>query len=182
MFHWELRAAVIWQLNGMDLVAVVALSVVVGVLAVGIWAVASAKNLSRGTKRVGVGLIAAMPISLVVGSLLNWLIGALNLRGLYATQGSISIILLVLVFIAFWIWAVFAVGEVADSKGYGRAGFIIFAIFFPVIALIVVLVLPQGQSPATVKCPACAEAIKPEAIKCKHCGEMIGSTPAIDEA
>ena len=158
---------------GVDIFNLVALVIVIVALLLGISALGNAKNLSIGTKRFGVVLLAALPISfaamLFVGRFFSFVFFA--------------------VLISLWVWAVSAVGEVAASKGYGKGGFIIFAIFLPLIALIVVLALQPSQSKQTaaasasmVKCPACAELIQPEAIKCKHCGEMIGSTPATDEA
>jgi hypothetical protein len=48
-------------------------------------------------------------------------------------------------FIWFWIWAIIAIGNIAEVKGYSKPGFIIFAIFFPVISLIVALILQPSQ-------------------------------------
>ncbi len=137
---------------------------------------------SKRMKWVGIGLLVAVVL------LFLWVfLGAIfGLGGIRPNTLSVTLILCV---VAFWVWMILAVGSVAASKGYSKAGFIIFAIFLPVVALIVALVLQPSQSKQTaavsakmVKCPACAELIQPEAIKCKHCGEMIGSTPATEEA
>lgn len=84
---------------------------------------------------------------------------------------------LVVSVVAFWVWAIIAVGNIAAMKGYSKAGFIIFAIFLPIIALVVALVLQPSHSKQTataqaqmVKCPTCAELVQSEAKKCKHCG------------
>ena len=48
--------------------------------------------------------------------------------------------------VAFWVWAIIAVGNIAAMKGYSKVGFIIFAIFLPIVALIVALILQPSQS------------------------------------
>jgi len=85
-----------------------------------------------------------------------------------------------ILFIWFTIWLIIAIGNIAQAKGYSKTGFVIFAIFLPLIALIVVLVLQPSQAKQvsiiesqSVKCPKCAELIKPEAVVCKHCGSDI---------
>lgn len=80
----------------------------------------------------------------------------------------------------FTIWLIIAIGNIAQAKGYSKTGFIIFAIFLPIIALIVALVLQPSHAKQvsiaesqSVKCPMCAESIKPEAVVCKHCGSSL---------
>lgn len=86
----------------------------------------------------------------------------------------------VVTYVWFWIWAIIAIGNIAQEKGYSKTGFVVFAIFLPIIALIVALVLQPSQAKENatvaaqmVKCPACAELIQPDAQKCKHCGEIL---------
>jgi len=83
--------------------------------------------------------------------------------------------LLFVVFILLALW----IGKKAKEKGYSRVGFTIFALFLPVIALIVVLVIQPtqaAQDKSLVKCSQCAEAIQPQAKRCKHCGIEIPLT------
>ena len=80
--------------------------------------------------------------------------------------------LLFVVFILLALW----IGKKAQEKGYSRVGFTIFALFFPVISLIVVLVIQPTQTAQVkglAKCPHCAEAIQPDAKVCKHCGRDV---------
>ncbi len=78
---------------------------------------------------------------------------------------GVSLFLLPLSLVAGWIWAVITVGNYARSKGYSKAGFVVFAIFFPLIALIVVLVI----QPSTVQREQVAAAIL-DALGCRgHC-------------
>lgn len=130
-------------------------------------------TLGKSNPRIGIYVLAASLISLVLG---------LNVRTSArpaTTQGDIGTGLLILAcvtYVWFWIWVVIAIGNIAENKGYSKAGFIVFAIFLPLIALIVALVIQPSQMKQTsvaaavmVKCPMCAELIQPDAIKCKHC-------------
>jgi hypothetical protein len=67
--------------------------------------------------------------------------------------GIFSLILFV-AFIALYIWLIIWVGKRALSKGYSRAGFTVFAIFLPIIAWIVVLILDPRQPPVSPAAPA----------------------------
>jgi len=74
------------------------------------------------------------------------------------------------------IWLAIWIGGRAHEKGYSRAGFVVFGLFFSLIALIVVLVIQPTQTAQVkglAKCPHCAEAIQPDAKVCKHCGRDV---------
>ncbi len=84
-------------------------------------------------------------------------------------------------------WLVFSVVVAVAASSRGRSGFGWFLLSFilsPLLAIILVLVLPKiGQaamatdeiggriSEAThVRCPDCRELVRKDARKCKHCG------------
>ena len=48
--------------------------------------------------------------------------------------------------LALYAWLVIWIGKKAEQKGYSRAGFTVLAIFFTLIALIIVLVLKPRQT------------------------------------
>ena len=121
----------------------------------------------KSSLRFGIILLAVAVVILISVYFVSW----------SALVSWILLLALVGSVVAFWVWAVIAVGNIAEVKGYSKAGFIIFAIFLPIIALIVALILQPSQSKQTatlqahmVKCPMCAELVQPEAKKCKHCG------------
>ncbi|MEN4668573.1 zinc ribbon domain-containing protein [Pantoea agglomerans] len=70
---------------------------------------------------------------------------------------------------------------IASSKGRSFFGWWLYGALFFIIALIHSLCIRKDHklieidqmSEGLVKCPYCAEMIKPEAIKCKHCGSDI---------
>lgn len=89
---------------------------------------------------------------------------------------ELLILLVILGLIAFGVWLAIWIGKKADEKGYSRVGFTIFGLFFTIVALVVVLILPETserQQAGLPKCPYCAESVQPSAKVCKHCGKDI---------
>ena len=91
-----------------------------------------------------------------------------------------------MIFFLFWLVAAAVVAIAASSRGRNWFGwFLLAAIVSPVIALVLVLVLPrQGSALVTpfgeavsekthVRCPACRELVRIDASKCRHCGEVL---------
>ncbi len=98
---------------------------------------------------------------------------------------ALPILVIVAVLVALYVAAAIFVGNKAKSKGYSKAGFIVFALFFLPVALIVVLIIQpstvqreQVAAATLSKCPSCAELVQPEAKVCKHCGRDI--EPAVE--
>lgn len=136
-------------------------------------------TLGKSSARVGISVLAVSLISLVLGLAIR------TSARPATTQGDIGTGLLILAgvtYVWFWFWVIIAIGNIAENKGYSKAGFIIFAIFLPLIALVVALVIQPSRvkqtavaAAAMVKCPMCAELIQPDARKCKHCGSDVST-------
>lgn len=83
----------------------------------------------------------------------------------------------------FLIWVVFAIVVAILASNRGRSGllwFFIAVVISPLIAGLLVLVLPShalGNQSVTTnthkKCPDCAEFVMLEAKVCKHCGAKL---------
>ncbi|SKA79236.1 hypothetical protein SAMN03097719_3204 [Pantoea ananatis] len=79
---------------------------------------------------------------------------------------------------------------IASSKGRSFVAWWIYGALLFIVALIHSLLiskdhraLEQSQiNEGFVKCPYCAEMVKPEAIRCKHCGSDIGSNAPSNDA
>jgi len=88
----------------------------------------------------------------------------------------------------FWLAGSVITGMAAAARGRsGAAWFFLALLITPLLALIAVLVIPAiapGQSirerisswavgESEVRCPACREIVRSDAIKCKHCGTTL---------
>lgn len=72
-------------------------------------------------------------------------------------------------------------GAIASSKGRSFFGWWLYGALLFIVALIHSLCISKDYkslehseiNSGLVKCPYCAELIKPEAVKCKHCGSEV---------
>lgn len=76
-----------------------------------------------------------------------------------------------------WLLISIVTAIAASSRGRSAFGWFLIACFLNLLALILVLVLPnlkteaEKPNPKThVKCPDCRELVLKEAKRCKHCG------------
>jgi hypothetical protein len=79
--------------------------------------------------------------------------------------------------IIFWFGLAIVTAIAASSKGRFTFGWFLLGLIFPLLALILVAILPSRKadllapSPKThVRCPDCREFVYMDARKCKHCG------------
>ena len=80
--------------------------------------------------------------------------------------------------ILFWFGLAIVTAIAASSKGRFAFGWFLLGLIFPLLALILVAIVPaikpadpNAPSPDThVKCPDCRELVYKDARKCKHCG------------
>ncbi|EJH4501888.1 zinc ribbon domain-containing protein [Cronobacter sakazakii] len=92
------------------------------------------------------------------------------------------------------LWAVVALNmDVSVETGYGarvnniglmaaRQNHIIIGAFIALCGLLMAIFgNRKDDSGPLVKCPFCAELVKPEAVKCKHCGSDLSSCPAAEK-
>lgn len=83
-----------------------------------------------------------------------------------------------LLVMAAWFALAFWVATHAEKRGRSAGGwFTLSAIFSPLVGVALLMALPEIEraSPLLVRCPACRELIRRDAVKCKHCGTEINS-------
>ena len=79
---------------------------------------------------------------------------------------------------------------IASNKGRSFIEWWIYGALLFIVALIHSLLIRKDHSAleraqaieGLVKCPYCAEMVKPEAVKCKHCGSDIGNNDPSNDA
>jgi len=87
----------------------------------------------------------------------------------------------ILIVLFWWLFFLIVTPWVATAKGRSGVGWFLAALFFPLLALIVVALLPSVRpaAPAAAQfddrrpCPECAEMILRQAKKCRFCGAAI---------
>lgn len=93
----------------------------------------------------------------------------------------------------FWALLAIIIGIIANARGRsGIAWFVIALLISPLIAVVILAMVPSKSKPAeptptpaqaaeparkTKRCPQCAEDIMFEALRCKHCGAEIPPEP-----
>jgi hypothetical protein len=85
-----------------------------------------------------------------------------------------------LLFLVFWLGGAFAVSQYA-AKVKGREYWFLWSLLLsPLIAFIIVAILPAqvgGATNAFRKCPACAETVRAEAKICRFCRSELPGAP-----
>lgn len=74
--------------------------------------------------------------------------------------------------IAFFAYAFLVVITAVVASGKGHSAFLwgVLSLFLPLLALIIILIIPSKQPQENLKkCPHCAEMVLKDAKICKHC-------------
>lgn len=72
-----------------------------------------------------------------------------------------------------WIFCGAISSTIAKNKGRSGVDWFLLGLFFGPFAFTVALLPRIETTKGLLKCPFCAEFVKPEAIKCRHCGSDI---------
>lgn len=79
-----------------------------------------------------------------------------------------------------WFVGAILVGALASKRERSGFGWFLLALVIsPLLAVLGLLIAGTGEH--QVRCPACRELVRADAVKCKHCGETLGGTAAAVE-
>lgn len=80
-----------------------------------------------------------------------------------------------------WVIASILIGVLASQRErFGFGWFLLSLVISPLLAGLGLLIAGTGGE--QVRCPACRELVRADAVKCKHCGEALPGRPAPDVA
>lgn len=84
----------------------------------------------------------------------------------------------ILVWLALMVGTALVCSSMAQSRGRPSGGWFVAGLFFPLLAAVVLGVLPPTEAKAeelalaegqAIRCPRCQELVRPEASRCRHC-------------
>jgi hypothetical protein len=80
-----------------------------------------------------------------------------------------------------WVGLAFVVAIFAAKRERSGIGWFFLALLIsPLLAGLLLLALGSGT--VQVRCPACRELVRSDALKCKHCGEALGAVREVSKA
>ncbi len=80
-----------------------------------------------------------------------------------------------------WLVGAVLIGALASQRERSGAGWFFLALVIsPLLAGLGLLIAGTGAE--QVRCPACREMVRADAVKCKHCGEGLAGRPAPEAA